>query len=1533
MSVLALFHPLVRRWFEGRFGAPTDAQARAWPAIARGEHVLVSAPTGSGKTLTAFLWAIDSLVTGRLAVGAVRVLYLSPLKALNRDVRENLLGPLEELRALFEQEGARFPRIRVMTRSGDTPDDERRAMLRHPPEILITTPESLNLILTGSQSRHVVGEVRTVILDEIHALAGSKRGTYMMSAVERVAFRAGELQRIALSATVRPADKVAAWMAGYHVTDPGPDARFSPRPVTVVHARDARPIALSLRTPDVDIVKGPDAADLWWQAVAADLKAIVAKHRSTLIFANSRRTVEKVARLLNAGESEPIAYAHHGSLAREIRLDVEERMKQGRLRAVVATGSLELGIDIGSVEEVVLIGTPGSVAQSMQRIGRADHRVGGTSRASLFVMHGLDGVEAASMAHMIGHGDIEDVHPIANPLDVLAQVLLSMGCAATWDVDQLYAHVRAIAAFHTLPRKHFDLVLAMLAGRYAEAPIRELRPRALVDRSKNTFSARKGAEMLLYRSGGTIPDRGYYHLRLADSKAVIGELDEEFVWERRLGDQFSLGTQAWRILNVTHNDVEVGPADASGPMIPFWKAEEQNRSTKASFALLDFLDQCEREVDEPDFASRLAALHGMDAPSAEHLVRFLLRQREQSGAPLPGPRRVLVEYTRDPAASGEAAQVIVHTFWGGRVNRALAVALGCAWERAHGAPLDCYASNDHLMLTLPDAIALDDLPTDLFGLVTSRNLDELLRAGLETTSLFGARFRENAGRALLLPRGDAKKRYPLWLNRLRAKKLLASVLRFEDFPILLETWRDLLENEFDLPTLRMLLDDLAAKRIVVHVTRPSRSTPFSDGIVWRQTNHHMYLDDAPAGGVRSNLADELVRDLFHDASAMPALPETLLATFASKLLRTHPDYRPTTPEDILLAVREQVLVPASVVDDWLRQLDAPAQAVERDDAFAGLVSYTLPGASVRLVSDVADLPRVLCLRGGLRDVGPAVPADLRPLRGEAQEPILAYLRAHTYDSDAESAATLIAEFLQNRGPVAARELTATLGLSEAELTPLLDELLETQSIVAGELLHGSAERLLCDADNAERLLRMHRAARRASTARGFDPRPLQELPRFLCEWQGVGQSSGSLEALQGALDRLFGYPLPASLWEEAVLPARLGPYYPSWLDTLVQSYGLGWLGCGKQRITFAFQGDRDLFLDRADARDERHRRDGNRDEGRTDDRREDDGREDDGQHDGLADEGGAPALAQDTDPAATVRRAALAVLANTPRGLGFFDLATATGAPSATLATVLWELAWQGRVSSDSFEVVRRGALSDFTAAPASGTTGRGGLRRWERSRPGAGTWTLLPVTSSRSPIETAELDKDRARIVLARYGVVFRELLEHELPALRWPRLFRALRLLELSGEIVSGHFFTGVPGLQFASHEALRALEAARPDGRVYMINACDPASLCGTGLPLASLPRRIAGHFMVYVGSQLVLVLQKAGRALTVLVEPGHPALAAALGIYRLMLGREFAPQSGLTVETVNDQPATTSPFADDLRAFGFGNDYRGLSLWKR
>ena len=696
----------------------------------------------------------------------------------------------------------------------------------------------------------------------------------------------------------------------------------------------------------------------------------------------------------------------------------------------------------------------------------------------------------------------------------------------------------------------------------------------------------------------------------------------------------------------------------------------------------------------------------------------------------------------------------------------------------------------------------------------------------------------------------------------------------------------MLEDEFEIPTLTGLLDDIAQKRIALHVTRPAHATPFSDGIVFRQTNYHMYLDDAPGAGGRSNLAEDLFRDLFHDAGTYPAVPAELAAAFAAKLLRTYPGYQPASREEILLAVREILLVPIAAVEMWLAELPPDEKAVGAEDRLASLVAFTLPGASQELVTDLGDLPRILHLRGTDEL------CSLRPLFGGTPAPFVDYLRTHPHRTESASAAVLIADYLRSHAAVPASEISAALGLRDAELPAILDELLETQSIVAGQLIEGHIERFFCDADHSERMLRLHRATRRAAAEQALHPRPLEDLPLFLLEWQGLGRQSGGLEPLQGVLDRLFGFPLSAELWEQAVLPSRLEPYYPSWLDTLVQSYGLTWFGCGKERTSFAFPSDQELFLDRAET--------------------------------GLCDSAG--------DAPHTVLLSHLK-----EAELGFFDLATATGLGTVPLAETLWDLAWQGRAASDSFETVRRGILSGFSPEEVrqNGGTGRAGFRRWERSRPSAGRWRLLQGRQDLSPVANAELEKEGARMVLARYGVVFRELLEHELPPLRWTKVFRALRLLELSGEIISGHFFQGVPGIQFATHEAIRRLAEPLPGERIYFINACDPASVCGLGcggFP-AEIPRRIASNWMVFRAGQLLLVLQKGGRELTVLVELGDAVLGPALAIYRFLLGRESSPISSVTVEIVNGVNANASPFVEPLRATGFTSDYRGMTLWKR
>ncbi|MCU0580261.1 MAG: DEAD/DEAH box helicase, partial [Desulfobacterota bacterium] len=662
---LSLFHPLIRKWFNEQVGRPTDIQCRAWPEIARGRHVLVTAPTGSGKTLTAFLWAVNQLVTGAWGPGRTRVLYVSPLKALNNDIRRNLDLPLEGLRSYFLQAGEEFPPLGLLTRSGDTPVEERRRMQRRPPEILITTPESLNLLLSSRSGRELLTGIATVILDEIHAVIGSKRGTHLITAVDRLVRLSGEFQRLALSATVKPLPVVAAFVGGSLLEGAGPDRHYEKRKVTIIESKDKKSYAIEVRFPPD--VREQAAATSRWPVLAEAFREVIRTHRATLLFANSRRTAEKVTRLINEGQAEDLAYAHHGSLSREIRLAVEQRLKNGELQAIVATSSLELGIDIGDLDLVVLIQTPPAISAAIQRIGRSGHRVGGLSRGLLYPTHGFDFLTAAVLARGVADQDIESVRPVENPLDVLAQVVLSLTGLETWDREELFSFIKTSYPYRHLSRRQFDLVLEMLVGLYAGTRLRELKPRLSLDGLTDSVHGREGVLRLLYLSGGTIPDRGYYNLRVEDSRAKIGELDEEFVWERSIGDTFALGAQVWRIRKVTSNDVEVLPAEVKPGVIPFWKAGDLDRDFHFSEKILLFLEQFQARPEVPFWKEELRRVYFLEESAADELISFLKRQQEATRAELPHRRHLLIEYFRDPQNTADGRQVILHTLWGGKI--------------------------------------------------------------------------------------------------------------------------------------------------------------------------------------------------------------------------------------------------------------------------------------------------------------------------------------------------------------------------------------------------------------------------------------------------------------------------------------------------------------------------------------------------------------------------------------------------------------------------------------------------------------------------------------------------------------------------------------------------------------------------------------------------------------------------------------------------------------------------------------------------
>jgi len=1455
---LEIFSAPVREWFAAAFPAPTRAQELAWPRIAAGAHVLVTAPTGSGKTLTAFLWALDRLLSDSWDGGQVRVLYVSPLRALGTDIRRNLLAPLAELEPRFADGTSRRPRVRVEVRSGDTPAEDRRRMLRSPPEILVTTPESLNILLTSRRGRELLCGLRTVILDEVHAVAASKRGVHLITAVERLVRLSGEVQRLALSATVRPAGRVAEWVGGFRLEGDDIAPTYRPRPVEVVDAGEAKryDLAVAFAGP------APDKGSAW-EPVASRLRSAALRNRSTLIFANSRRTVEKVARLVNEQGGDQLAWSHHGSLSREIRQIVEERLKAGQLRAIVATSSLELGIDVGAVDEVALVGCPTSVMSAVQRLGRAGHRVGEVSRGRLYPLFGRDLLQAGVLARAVVEGEIEEVRPVGAALDVLAQVVLSMAVAETWTVERLHAFLRTTWPYHRLTRRQLDLVLDLLTGRWASTRLRTLRPLIALDRVDGTLRARPGAEQLLYMAGGTIPDRGYFRLRLEGSGDALGELDEEFVWERSIGDTFTLGVQTWRIQRVTHNDVFVTPAGARSAMAPFWRADERDRSLHLSERVAALLELVEPRLGDEELGSELAERLLLERDAATELVRYLAAQKAATQA-LPHRHRVVVEQTAGPAGRSDHVQLVLHTLWGGRVNRPLACALSAAWEERFGLRPEVVHDDDCVVLTVPSPAPLQD-PLEL---VTSSSLELNLRASLERTGFFGARFREAAGVALALPRAGLRRRTPLWVTRARAKELLDAVGASGDFPLVLEAWRACLEDEMEVEALARLLDEVANGTIEVRRVRTEAPSPFATGALWKQTSSLMYEDDVPTAVRGPRLDEELLREVALSGRLRPRLDKALVARFGAKLRRTSPGYAPTDPSELLEWVKERLAIP---LDEWRELLDAVRRDAGADprelvaEVSDRLAAVVLPNREMpSLVAAVEQLPRLLRATGRGRDQVSLLRATLDGLPVDGAGAALALLPDLDDEADPEAALPgLLADWLRFYGPVRPSEIARAFDLPDAEVAEALTALAQGQQVVLDELTAGAAGVEVCDRENLERLLRSARAEARTV----LEARPLDELPLFLAVQQGLATDQAGLTELETALEALFGCPAPAESWETELLPARLEPYLPSWMDTLLAETGLEWIGCGPRRLAFALADDRELFV-------------------------EPEGEDVPADH-----------------------------LLPSPSGrFPFPDLLAHTSLPSAELAARLWQEAWAGRVTSDVFAPVRTGARSGFRPTALDDRASarhsrRGRFDRWRGSRPFAGAWFRpRPVAAPSDPLEAEELNRDRVRVLLDRYGVLFRELLERELPMLRWRALVRTLRVMELGGEVIGGRYFAGVPGLQFASPAAVRRLEQGLPTDRVFWLNAVDPASPCGLGLDGFSfpLPRRTPGNHLVFHGSRLVVTSEGSGRRLTISVGPDHPHLLDYLGFLKVQLGRSERPRAAVVVETVNGEPAATSPY---------------------
>ncbi|MGY3204433.1 ATP-dependent helicase [Streptomyces sp. TE5632] len=1604
------FSAATRGWFTGAFSAPTAAQAGAWRAIHEGADVLVVAPTGSGKTLAAFLAALDQLAAAPPPADhrkRCRVLYVSPLKALAVDVERNLRSPLTGIRQEAVRLGLPEPEVKVGIRSGDTPPAERRALSTRPPDILITTPESLFLMLT-SAARDALTGVETVILDEVHAVAGTKRGAHLGLSLERLdELLPRPARRIGLSATVRPVDGIARFL--------------SPRgKVEIVQPEAGKEFDLSVVVPVEDLgeLGGSPVADgsekaerpSIWPHVEERIADLVQSHRSTIVFANSRRLAERLCNRLNeiayeratgeplgehhspaelmggsgAAQGAPavIARAHHGSVSKEQRALVEEDLKAGRLPAVVATSSLELGIDMGAVDLVVQVESPPSVASGLQRVGRAGHQVGAVSTGVVFPKYRGDLVQAAVVTERMRTGAIESLRVPANPLDVLAQQIVAMTAMDTWQFDDLLAMVRRAAPFASLPESAFTGVLDMLAGRYPSDAFAELRPRVVWDRVTGEITGRPGAQRLAVTSGGTIPDRGLFGVFLAGADPKkgggrVGELDEEMVYESRVGDVFTLGTTSWRIEDITRDRVLVSPAPGVPGRLPFWKGDQLGRPLELGRAVGAFL----REVGSlsPQEARLRLLAAGLDAWAADNVLSYLDEQRQACGH-VPDDRTIVVERFRDELGDW---RVVVHSPFGAQVHAPWALALGARLSERYGMDAQVMHADDGIVLRLPDADLMgldlldqepvrtgteydaDQAPLGAADVVFDKGeVDQVVTDQVGGSALFASRFRECAARALLLPRRNPGRRTPLWQQRQRASQLLQVAGEFGSFPIVLEAVRECLQDVFDVPGLVELMGDLESRKVrLVEVTTPEPS-PFARSLLFGYVAQFLYEGDSPLAERRAaalSLDSRLLAELLGQAELRELLDAEVLAELERELRWLTEDRRVKDVEGVADLLR--VLGPLTGAElaergaepGWAQELASARRAIRV--RIAGTEHWAA-------VEDA----------GRLRDaLGTALPVGVPEAFTEpVKDPL----------------GDLLARYARTHGPFTSATAAARFGLGVAVTEGALQRLSAAGRVVQGEFHPAGIGQEWCDATVLRRLRRRSLAALRHE----LEPVPPAALAQFLPQWQhiGRGHTLRGVDGLVRAVEQLQGASVPASALEKLVLPSRVAHYSSAMLDELTAAGEVVWAGAGSLP---GKDGWVSLYL--ADA---------------------------------------APLLLPPAQPLETtaLHQSVLDALAG---GYGLFfrqiaDQVRATTHPEATdpqLADALWDLVWSGRLTNDTLAPMRSllgsGRTAGSTAHRAKRPVPRGrygsltaAARGTSRTGPPtvAGRWSLLPDRETDPTVRAHAL----ARTLLDRHGVVTRGAVSAEGVEGGFSAVYRILSAFEETGQARRGYVVEGLGAAQFATDGAVDRLRAAAnarergealpnpvPDGpdrldrpdqggsgllggdsapfalhgfapptdgsrdlapgprqhggrpsydpfagrrtgpdltlRTVVLAAADPANAYGAALgwpepPTGAghKPGRKAGSLVVLVDGELTLYVERGGK--TVLAWPadpdGEPAddprLPAAAEA--LAAAARAGSLGTVTVERLNGVSALTSPLGALLEAAGFVATPRGLRL---
>ena len=1537
---LASLHPIVRSWFAERFGAPSEPQRLGWPAIASGEHTLILAPTGTGKTLAAFMWELNQLIIRGLEgplPNAVQILYISPLKALGNDVQRNLEQPLAELRARFAAKGKEFPEIRIGVRTGDTPPAARARMLRKAPHILITTPESLNILLTSLRGRGMFSAARAVIVDEIHAVAGTKRGAHLALTLERLEMlAAAPVQRIGLSATQRPLEEVAHFLGGMRAPlDDGAAAEF--RPVTIVDCGLVKTMELGVVSPVPDL---GDVGGSVWPAVAELVLTYIRQSRTTLVFVNNRAQAERIAARVNALADEQIARPYHGSLARERRLELERALKAGELRALISTSSLELGIDIGSVDLVLQLQSPKRVSAGLQRVGRAGHNLGAVSRGVVIPTFRDDLVESAAIVEAMRAGDVEPTRAIQNALDVLAQSVVAMVSVDDWTAGDAFALVRRAYPYHRLTRAVFDEVLSMLSGKYSSELAAELEPRMTWDRVNDRLAGTRASRMMAVISGGTIPDRGLYTVNLSD-RTRLGELDEEFVHESRVGDVFQLGSATWRIGSIEHDRVIVTAAPGAPARMPFWHGEFSTRSVPLSHRVGELRRQLAAVgIDDDSVNAGLEARYGVDAACAQSLRSYIAEQRASTGV-VPDDRTMVIEQFRDEMG---ALRIILHSVFGGRVNAPWGMALAQRVREAlPGMEVQVQTTDDGIMLRLPNLGST--APLSAFLHLSAEEAEARVMIEVGSTSLFGARFRMNAARALLLPRGSPTRRMPLWLQRLKALDLLDAVRRFPTFPILVETYREVLQDAFDMAALKDVLDSIAAGRIAIRTVETERASPFAASLQFGFVMDWLYGDDTPRAerqaallSIDRGLLDEVMGTEGADEGTLEAI-EQLLAerrgTARGRRARTGDELAVLLDRAGDLTV-DALRARVADADGWLGANEPLAELLDAGRALA--IPFAMGSG------EGADIEwRVVLTESIGRYAAARAPEAISRVRAgaslierDAEEVILSAMRNVVLELKV-ARREILARWLALAGPVTVQEVHARYGWPEAWIEKRIGEWEEN-----GKLVRGRFRRNIEAPEWAtRRVVELARNRALAALRKQIQAVDLATFAAFLQRWQHLDprEHLDGVSGVSAILAQMTGLPRAPGAWERDIIPGRMARYEPAWLAQLASGGSIVWAGGSRPdpdsaptltSVRFFPRGDGAIWLDEEDE----------------------------------------PTL---TENAVAVRGAL------EKYGASFIaDLQAATGLSSLSVRDALRELSAAALVTNDTVEALReivrtrsipgraragRGlAIQDptrwlpenFEATPGrpvySRTPSQRRLPKWRRpDLPGpqsawVGRWSLLrtPGTWGTRPDEEEHAEQI-ARQWLERYAIVTRDWWRRERPPVSWRAVYRELKRLEYRGEVRRGYFVEGLGGAQFALPEAVERLRA-QPDldaeAPIIVMSAADAAN--PYTLPLESIARgslerpRGAGALLLTRRGLVIMNAEGRGKRISIAPDASDADVTAAARLLGEYLGRGTHAGARAArdprIEVVNGEAAGASAHAEAIMDAGWRRATDGLVFYR-